>query len=187
MKLLNDFLSRKPLAAALMFFAFLSVPVTVFAADTTARQVINAGALSISAPALETFSSVTVSLTAQVQTLTFSGDVTVTDLRGSSSTFTAQVVATEFTDGGTETMLTSALEYKSDAPSTTTTSDLTSITYTSAFTAFDGASPSAAQTVMSKNNSDKVGSWDVTPSLRLTIPAKKKAGTYNSTITFSVS
>lgn len=187
MNMFHNFFRQNLFAKILVILAFLSFPVTVFAATTTATQVINAGALTISAPASETFSSVNVSLSAQVQTLTFSSAVSVSDLRGSSNTFTAQVTSTDFVSGGNSIAYTS-LEYKSTAATSSTGDTTSSITVTSSFTAFSGSGgTSDPTTVMAKNNADQVGSWQVTPDLRLTIDAQKPAGTYGATLTFSVS
>ncbi|WP_157597131.1 autotransporter outer membrane beta-barrel domain-containing protein [Streptacidiphilus rugosus] len=114
------------------------------------------------------------------------GQVTVSDQRGlSTSTWTASVVATNFTTGGgtaAETISAGQVSYWSGAA--TTTNGTVTVTPGQGSASAEQPLGSPVTAFSSSGNGNNSTSW--TPTVVVTIPASAVAGTYTGTVTNSV-
>jgi hypothetical protein len=145
-------------------------------ATTPTSFQVNAGALSISAPASVTFAAVTAGATTVGGQI---GNVTVTDNRGLLiGLWTATVTSTDFVSTNT-TIPAANINYSAGTASTTGNISLNA----------PGAGPLSNSTALTAQSSiSLLGSGTATwnPTLAITIPLSATAGTYVATLTHSV-
>ena len=144
---------------------------------------------SISAPNSVNFSSTTWNIDEQQTLVDFSTDVVVSNDESSSSGFTAQVTSTEFSHDSDITLFMpyTSLEIKTGSITTDQPTGVSAL-IDGVYTFFSGilSTSDAIDFMTADATTRNAGSWSITPSLRLTIPAKQKVGTYTATITFSL-
>ncbi len=144
---------------------------------------------NITAPASVTLPSVNWSLSAQTTTVTFGSEVVVSNESATSQGFTVQVTSTELihTTEPSLFMGYSYLEIKTGALNSTQPNGV-STPIDDIYTAFSGSlsTSNPIDIMVADVRSREPGSWAVTPNLRLSIPAKQKAGTYQGTLTFTI-
>jgi hypothetical protein len=155
----------------------LALAVPAFAAGTPVTVVITGGALGISAPTATVPLGAPGSATAQTVTAPL-GPVLVTDLRAGVAGWVATVGSTDFT--GPTPILAGAVAYTPGAATVVGTATVTP----GAVTALSNAVTTIAQTATAVTGVN-TASW--IPSIAVTIPGGAQAGTYNATITHSVS
>jgi hypothetical protein len=160
------------ITAVAIFFPFADS----HAASTTITLTVAGGGLSISAPASGTFGTVASPSDATLEM----GAITVTDARGASagSSWTATAFITALTHSdGTTTIPATLFRYTAGIPTKTGTVTLTEL----AATAFDSAASVVSAASITGNNS---AVW--TPRISVPVPSGTLHGTYNGTITHSV-
>ena len=159
-------------------FTALAAATALSAGATTATFTLTAGALSISTPPGPV--AIGASQVASTSARTFSGPlgtVTVTDERGGTTTWVADVISTAFTPVPASTAV-PAINV-SYAPGTVTMSALVT-TAKPATTDLTGVSP----VVNGASTGISTASWN--PTITVVVPANAAPGVYSGTITHSV-
>jgi len=156
------------------------------AANVTATATVNAGTLSLSTSATP---SVSVTLDGTDKTPTYTLPMTVNDATGSGTGWNVTITSTTFTTGApVHTLSTSASSVtgvtSTCAGGTTCTNPTNSITYPLTVPAA-GTAPTAVKLFNAAANTG-MGSFTVTPTVQVSIPANTYAGTYTSTVTVAV-
>lgn len=157
---------------------------SAFAANVTATATITGGTLSLASSAAPTFS---VTLNGTDQTPSYTMPMTVTDATGSGAGWNVTVTSTAFTTGtkslanaaSTVTAVSSAC-----VAATTCTNPTNSTTYP--LTVPAAATPPTAVKLFNSALNSGLGSFTLTPTVQVAIPANTFAGTYTSTITLAV-
>lgn len=166
-------------------------PASAMAADTgsatASGTVTGATALSLT-PGTPTAPDVTLNGTDQKPT--FQVPFTLEDSRGTGDGWNTTISATQFTTGGTtprtlDTAATSmtALGVTAAAGTTTTAPSGNTITYPLALTAAATAPPTAKFYSAAKDSG--MGSFTLTPTFEVKVPANAYAGVYSSTLTLA--
>lgn len=144
---------------------------------------------SITAPASVNLPGAQWGIAQQQTTVDFSDPIVISNNSSSTTGFTANVTSTEFLHDTDVTLFMGYgnLEIKTGPITTDQPTGLTA-PINGTYTAFSGGlSTSDGIDFMAADVTNKnAGSWSITPSLRLTIPAKQKVGNYTSTLTFSL-
>ena len=171
---------RVALLAGVFFAATTLLAGTAYAATSTV--VLTAGTLSLSAPTVGNFGTVTLDGSAKTTSATVS-TFSVNDARGSGAGWNVTVQATQFTmTGHTLPMGSIAMPAPTVAKADATSNAVPSIT--AGPYVIDSAS---AVKISSAAVDSGMGSYNFTSgNLTLTIPANAYAGTYSSTVTVSV-
>lgn len=168
-------------AASLVFVA------SAVSANVTATATVNAGTLSLSTSAAP---SVSATLDGTDKTPSYTLPMTVADNTGSGTGWNVTVTSTTFSTGGgspktlSNTASTVTAVSSSCAGGTTCTSSTNSISYPLTVPA-GAAAPSAVKLFNAAANTG-MGSFTVTPTVQVSIPANTFAGTYTSTVTVAV-
>ncbi|MET8333623.1 hypothetical protein ABZV14_06630 [Streptosporangium canum] len=173
---------RKPLlviAAAVGFGLVAATSLPAIADDTVVTFSITTAGLTISEPGSENLGSVAsgaASVSGQI------GPVTVTDDRGTlNGSWNATVISTDFTTGGG-----TAPETIPNINVTYSPGSATATTGTGTFTPGPGGIINVPRVAFTGTElvGDNTATWN--PTLTVTIPAGKVAGTYSGTVTHSV-
>ena len=178
-------LTRTAILASLATIA-LAAAATATAANVTATATVNAGTLSLSTSATP---SVSATLNGTDQAPTYTLPMTVNDATVSGTGWNVTVTSTTFTTGApVHTLSTSASSVTgvtaTCAGGTTCTNPTNSITYPLTVPAA-GTAPTAVKLFNAAANTG-MGSFTVTPTVSVSIPANTYAGTYTSTVTVAV-
>ncbi|MHA6797665.1 WxL domain-containing protein (plasmid) [Pseudonocardia bannensis] len=145
-------------------------------AQTDTSFEVAAGTLAVADPA----SVVLPGVTARVGTQTVSGplgEVSVTDNRGGTAAWAAQVSSTAFTGPNSTSVPATAVSYSAPAPTSTGTVTLTAA-------ASPDLSVAAAVVSASAVSGANTAAWN--PTITITVPGGALAGAYTGTITHSV-
>jgi len=155
---------------------------------TGASVAVKAGQLSESAPTAVAAASVT--LNGDDQTTTYSMGLTVTDATGSAAGWKMTISATQFSDGGANTLPSDA-QYIGTTPTATCISVVSSsthcspptntVSYASALTI-----TTLAQKFFNAAANTGMGKFTVTPTVSVVIPANAVATTYTSTVSVAI-
>lgn len=167
------------LVASLFFYSQHGL---TLAATTTLNAVINPGTLTISNPQVASISAVTLEGTSQISSGSL-GDFSVVDNRGSGAGWSVTVSVSDFTCcSPTKTIEVSNL--------TINPGSLAVISGKSSGVSSGGArsftSTKDSTTLMSAVSGAGLGSYKVSPTITLAIPADAYAGTYTATLTVTV-
>ena len=147
---------------------------------------------SISAPTTFTFTATNWQVAQHQIEGTFSAAVDISNNSSTTQGFTATINTTEPTHSTDPTLFIgyTNLEVKTGtANSNPSQPDGITAPLDSSYSAFSGIlSTSDEKTLLSADaTSRNAGTWSVTPTLRITIPTKQKSGSYNATLTLSLS
>jgi hypothetical protein len=164
--------------------AALAVAGSATAASVTATATVSAGTLSLSSAAAP---SVSATLNGTDQSPSYTMPMTANDATGSGAGWNVTITSTAFTTGthslsnsaSTVTGVTSAC-----AGGTTCTNPTNGITYNLGVPAA-GTAPTAVKLFNAAANTG-MGSFTLTPSVQVAIPANTYAGAYSSTVTLAV-
>jgi len=157
------------------------------AANVTATATVSAGSLTLSTSATP---SVSATLNGTDQTPSYTLPMTVADNTGSGSGWNVTITSTTFTTGGGSPHLLSTTASDATGVSatcaggTTCTDPTNSIGYPLGVPA--GATAPAAVKLFDAAANSGMGSFTVTPTVTVAIPANTFAGTYTSTVTVAV-
>ena len=159
---------------------------TASAANVTATATVSAGTLSLSTSASP---SVSVTLNGTDQTPNYTLPATVADNTGSGAGWNVTITSTQFTTGAPVHTLSASASTATGvtatcASGTTCTNPTNAITYPLAVPA--GAGPPTAVKLFNAAANTGMGSFTVTPTVQVAIPANAYAGTYTSTVTVAV-
>jgi hypothetical protein len=184
--IMNTYPHRLKLAGLVVVAAALLVTSTAVASDITATATVNAGTLSLSTSATP---SVSATLDGTDKTPNYTLPMTVSDGTGSGAGWNVTVTSTQFTTGGgtprtLSTSASSATGVTSVCAGGTCTDPTNSITYP--FTVPAAAVAPAAVKLYNAAANTGMGSFTVTPTVQVSIPANTYAGTYTSTVTVAV-
>jgi hypothetical protein len=170
-----------PLAVLLSTVAVLACPMSASAEDTPVTLEVTTGGIGITVPTGPVdLGSTAVSSSPQTVSSQL-GNVTVTDSRGSTANWSATANAVDFTSTNGTTISVSATGSSTyTAPAATVTGTATVTPHTLS-PIYPGGPVQTAAGVSGINSA----TWN--PTVAITIPANTLAGTYNSTITHSVS
>ena len=161
-----------------------------------AETCVGGGPLSITTlPSTANFPPTETSLTDITGSLAFGSTINFEDMRQVSDGFTLTVTSTNFEDinnSGNSFSLSnlSVTSDVNDSIGLVECDDATGITlsqYTfSAFTDSNSDGISDSKTLISGNSIARIGKYSITPELQLTTPGKTTAGTFRTTLTFSI-
>lgn len=144
---------------------------------------------TINTPSSVTLPSVAWGLADQQTTMDFASPIIISNSGSTTQGFTAQVTSTELIHSTNESLFVGYihLEMKTGAVTTDQPNGI-STPLNNTYSAFSGilATSDALNFMVADVQTRNAGSWEITPTIRLTIPAKQKAGTYNATMTFSL-
>lgn len=161
-------------------------PASALAATATSTGTVSAGTLSLTTSAAPTFGD---TLNGTDQTPTYALPMDVNDATGSGTGWNATITSTQFTTGGgtPHTLSTSASSMtgvtSACAGGTTCTAPTNAITYPLGVPAA-AVAPAAVKLFNAAVNTG-MGSFTLTPTIGVTLPANTYAGTYTSTITLA--
>lgn len=183
---------RKKLAAGAATCAVLAASVccgTAVAATTASPTVtgtVSAGALSLATSAAPTFSA---NLATGDQTPTYTLPLTATDTTGTGAGWNLTITSTQFTTGGgtPHTLATNASTITgvtSTCASGTCTNPTNAVTYPVTIPA--GATAPTAVKLFNAAANTGLGSFTVTPTAGVFVPASTFAGSYSSTLTVAI-
>lgn len=144
---------------------------------------------NITAPSSVSFPSFGWSLSQGTTTVEFGTAVVVSNDSSTTLGFTGQVTSTELIHSTDASLFIgyTKLDIKTGTI-TTSQSDGVTAPLNGTYSTFSGvlATSDPINFMVADARNRNAGSWSITPTLRLTIPAKQRAGTYNSTMTFSL-
>jgi hypothetical protein len=183
------------LASLIAQFGVISVNSSTTTVD---QQMLGGSLLIISVPSDLTFSVVAVDVGAQTSTASFASDsIQIQDMRSSASAFTFSVTSTDFveTSNASITFDLTNLKIKGDINGTITevgTSDCqTGVTIgantLTSFADTDNDGLSNGQSALSGDARARIMECHLEPNFSLNIPGATTAGTYVSTLTWSIS
>lgn len=172
----------------------LSLPGTALAETDTTSVTLTAGTLSFTtAPLADNFAST--QLTGATQTITTNfNDWRVNDARGSGAGWNVTFQATQFSDGGTpaKTLPTSSLKVKAPVATPVDPLNLAVAPVVQGVPPWTLDGASAVKLYSAVANTGQ-GEWNfdhanlvASKDLELTVPANAQAGTYTSTLTFTL-
>jgi hypothetical protein len=155
-------------------------------ANPTVTGTVTGGALSVATSAAPTFSA---NLASGDSTPTYTLPLTAVDTTGSGAGWNLTITSTQFTTGGAtpHTLATNASTITgvtSACASGTCTNPTNAITYPVSVPA--GASAPTAVKLFDAAASTGLGSFTVTPTVGVFVPAASFAGSYSSTLTVSI-
>lgn len=188
-----SFLKNRSIRFFLGFFAILVMTIAGSAAafadsGTGATVAIGAGNLSESGPT--SVSATPVTLNGDDQTTTYSLGLGVTDARGNRAGWNLTITSTLFTDTNNDTLASDASTIQA-APTVACvsagnhcTSPNNSITYPTTVPA-GATAPTPVKFFNAATNSG-MGSFSITPTITIAIPANTAAGTYTSQVSVAV-
>lgn len=151
--------------------------------DVTATAQVNSGPLSLSGAGAVAFSGV--SLDGTDKSSTGSGSAAVSDATGNGSGWSLAISATQFSSGGSSpnTLPATALTVTLPAGVVTTTG----LAPTTSISSGSAVVPSASSVkVLNATSGSGMGQSTATLSYALAIPAQTYAGTYSSTLTYTL-
>jgi hypothetical protein len=160
----------------------LAVVSSAVAANVTATATVSAGTLSLSSSAAP---SVSYTLNGSDQTQNYTLPMTVVDATGSGAGWNTTITSTTFT-AGAKTLSTSASTVtgvNSVCATGTCTNPTNSVTYNLGVPAA-AVAPTAVKLFNSAVNTG-MGSFTLTPTVQVAVPANAYAGTYTSTVTLA--
>jgi len=180
---------RAAALAAVLTLAALGSATAADAATTASPTVtgtVTAGALSVATSAAPTFSA---TLAGGDSTPTYTLPLTAVDTTGSGAGWNLTVTSTQFTTGGGTPHLLAAnastiTGATSVCASGTCTNPTNAVTYPVVVPA--GATPPTAVKFFNAAASTGLGSFTVTPTVGVFVPATTFAGSYSSTLTVSI-
>ena len=142
----------------------------------------------ITVPTSITLPQVNWSLNQQQTTLAFPQAVVISNNQSSSNGFTAQITSTELIHNVNPALFMGYVNLEIKTAKSTGPQDGVSVPIDNIYTYLTGslATSNPITFLTADTRSRNAGSWSITPTLRLTIPAKQKAGTYNATLTLSL-
>lgn len=144
---------------------------------------------SITAPGTVTFPSTAWSLATSTNVVSFGSAVEISNNQSTSQGFNGDVYSTEFIHQTEPTLFIgyTKLEIKTGGVTSSQTDGVTT-PLNNLYNAFSGSlsTSSAINFISADARYRTAGTWSITPTLRLTIPSKQRAGTYNATLTFSL-
>ena len=181
---MRKFTNSKTLWLVAAAVTALAVAGSAIAANVTATATVSAGTLSLSSAAAP---SVSATLNGTDQSPNYTMPMTANDATGSGAGWNVTITSTAFTTGAkslsnsasTVTGVTSSC-----AGGTTCTNPTNGITYNLGVPAAASA-PTAVKLFNAAANTG-MGSFTVTPTVQVAIPANTYAGTYTSTVTLAV-
>ena len=157
-----------------------------YAANTTVNANVNAGTLSITAPASATMSAIDLDAIGDsggASTGTMSG-IKVKDHRNTSPGWSSTMTCTDFTDGGTNTIPVTDFTVTPNTPTAVGNSSLTGVSAGSAHT-YSGTSDPAS--LLSATTGNGRGRFNQDVDLSLAIDVTTAPASYSSTCTETVS
>jgi hypothetical protein len=157
-------------------------------ANPTVTGTVTAGALSVATTAAPTFSA---SLASGDSTPTYTLPLTAVDTTGTGAGWNLTITSTQFTTGGAtpHTLLTNASNITgvtSACASGSCTNPTNAITYTTPVPVPAGATPPTAVKFFNAAANTGLGSFTVTPTVGVFVPAASFAGSFSSTLTVSI-
>lgn len=164
--------------------------VPVQAATSTAEVAVQAGEVTIGAPATITFPATTTSDAEQVVTITPDEFFWISDLKAASTGYYATLSISDLTASGGKTI--SATNVKASVSGGVTKiagTDATEVAVPTAAAAGFLALDSGAPLTILERDTDangKVGKYGVRPTLQLTVPGYQTIGDYTATLTYTL-
>ena len=179
--------NRLLLSTCLSGLLLLASMPMAWADSTTATTTVSAGSLTESNA---TTPAPSVTLDGTDQTATYSLTITVTDATGSGNGWNLTITSTTFTTGGGSpyTLSTTASHItgvtSSCVANTTCTNPTNALTYPIGVPAA-GTAPTAVKIFKAAADTG-LGTFTVTPSVAIAVPADTYAGSYSSTVTLAI-
>jgi hypothetical protein len=172
--------------AVLAAFGYCGTAGAATTANPTVTGTVSAGALSVATSAAPTFSA---NLASGDQTPTYTLPLTATDTTGTGAGWNLTITSTQFTTGGgtPHTLATNASTVTgvtSSCASGTCTNPTNAVTYPVSIPA--GATAPTAVKLFNAAANTGLGSFTVTPTVGVFVPASTFAGSYSSTLTVSI-